>query len=94
MCATLISEVCVTGYQLFVTRHVLRTQSLFTGIWKYALAGGLMFTLVFRLNVTMLASYLNLGLQIAVGALLYLGLLLLLQPPVLRNAAKLRTYLH
>ncbi|KFL89047.1 Membrane protein involved in the export ofO-antigen teichoic acid lipoteichoic acid [Lactiplantibacillus plantarum] len=94
MCATLISEVCVTGYQLFITRHVLHAQSLFTGIWKYTLAGGLMFTFVFRLNVTMTASYLNLCLQIGVGVLLYLGLILLLQPPVLRNAIKLRNNLH
>lgn len=94
MCATLISEVCVTGYQLFITRHVLHAQSLFTGIWKYTLAGGLMFTFVFRLNVTMPASYLNLCLQIGVGVLLYLGLILLLQPPVLRNAIKLHNNLH
>lgn len=53
-----------------------------------------MFLLIFCLNVTMPAPYLNLGLQIGVGTLSYLGLLLLLQPPVLRNATKLRTYLH
>ncbi|QYD00687.1 polysaccharide biosynthesis C-terminal domain-containing protein [Lactiplantibacillus plantarum] len=79
---------------VFVTRHALRTQSLFAGIWKYTLAGGIMFLLIFCLNVTMPAPYLNLGLQIGVGTLSYLGLLLLLQPPVLRNATKLRTYLH
>lgn len=53
-----------------------------------------MFTFVFRLNVTMPASYLNLCLQIGVGVLLYLGLILLLQPPVLRNAIKLHNNLH
>lgn len=91
MCATLISEVCVTGYQLVVTRHTLATRQLFTGSLKYVLAGVVMFAVVYALNISMTASYLNLALQIGIGALIYVGLLFLLQPPVLTNAAKLRT---
>ena len=90
MLATLISEVCVTGYQLVITRHVLQTRQLFAGTVKYAVAGGLMFGVVYALNINMPASYPNLALQIGLGALIYLGLILLLQPPVLANAAKLR----
>lgn len=91
MCATLISEVCVTGYQLVVTRHTLATRQLFTGSLKYVLAGVVMFVVVYALNISMTASYLNLALQIGIGALIYAGLLFLLQPPILTNAAKLRT---
>ncbi|MBU7468908.1 polysaccharide biosynthesis C-terminal domain-containing protein, partial [Lactiplantibacillus plantarum] len=91
MCATLISEVCVTGYQLVVTRHTLATRQLFTASLKYVLAGVIMFVVIYALNINMTASYLNLALQIGIGALIYIGLLFLLQPPVLTNAAKLRT---
>ncbi|MGA3233672.1 polysaccharide biosynthesis C-terminal domain-containing protein [Lactiplantibacillus pentosus] len=94
MLATLISEICVTGYQLIVTRHSLKTRSLFTGALKYALAGAIMFAVVYGLNITMAASYLNLAMQIGVGALIYGGLILMLQPPVLANAAKLRSRVH
>lgn len=89
MVATLISEVCVTGYQLVVTRQTLATRQLFTGSLKYVIAGVIMFVVVYTLNVNTAASYLNLALQIGIGALTYVGLLFLLQPPVLTNAAKL-----
>ena len=53
-----------------------------------------MFAVVYGLNITMAASYLNLAMQIGVGALIYGGLILILQPPVLANAAKLRSRVH
>ncbi|MBP5843502.1 polysaccharide biosynthesis C-terminal domain-containing protein, partial [Lactiplantibacillus plantarum] len=67
------------------------TRQLFTASLKYVLAGVIMFVVIYALNINMTASYLNLALQIGIGALIYIGLLFLLQPPVLTNAAKLRT---
>ncbi|MBP5843507.1 flippase, partial [Lactiplantibacillus plantarum] len=67
------------------------TRQLFTGSLKYVLAGVIMFVVIYALNISMTASYLNLALQIGIGTLIYVGILFLLQPPVLTNAAKLRT---
>ncbi|WP_047999288.1 polysaccharide biosynthesis C-terminal domain-containing protein [Lactiplantibacillus herbarum] len=94
MLATLISEICVTGYQLIVTRHDLQVRQLFAGSHKYLGAGIIMFIVVYHLNVNMATSYPNLILQIVLGSLIYIGCLMLLQPPVLNSIAQLKSRLQ
>ncbi|CAM3281824.1 oligosaccharide flippase family protein [Lactiplantibacillus plajomi] len=82
MVATLISELCVTGYQLYATRHQLNFRPLIGGTLQYVLAGMLMFAVTYYLNVTMRPSFTNLMLQIIIGALVYVILLIGLRPPI------------
>jgi len=83
--ATLISEFLVTAYQLFVVRRQLNTLRLFTNCLKYFVAGIVMFLVVYQLNVTMQIGVLSLIIQVVEGALIYCGILLILQPSLLNE---------
>ncbi len=90
MIATLISEGCVTLYQLFITRNQLALKPAFYGFVKYLIAGLIMFTLVFFLNQTMPISLKSLFFQIIIGGIVYLLLIVLLQPPIWHNLKRIR----
>ncbi|WP_338210110.1 polysaccharide biosynthesis C-terminal domain-containing protein [Lactiplantibacillus paraxiangfangensis] len=80
MVATVISELTVTVYQLSKVRRVLPFSLLFKNMWIYLLAGLFMFIPVFYLNINMKITVINLALQIIEGLLIYVGILLILQP--------------
>ena len=90
MVATLLSECCVTGYQLYVTRHDLNLLPLLSSFLKYLGAGFIMFLVVYSLNVNMRISILSLIFQISIGSLTYIGLLLILQPQIFTTAKALK----
>lgn len=90
MLATLISEACVTGYQLWVTRQDLSWHQLSRGSWKYWLAGITMFTVVYRLNTTMAVRPITLAFQIVLGMVIYVGLLFVLRPPIFASIKVLK----
>ncbi|VDG23465.1 polysaccharide biosynthesis protein [Lactobacillus plantarum subsp. plantarum ST-III] [Lactiplantibacillus mudanjiangensis] len=82
MLATVTSEFAVTIYQLFVVKQTLQWSRLFENVWKYLLAGVLMFIAVFLLNGVMKITVVSLSEQIVEGMLIYLGVLLILQPRI------------
>lgn len=90
MLATLISETCVTGYQLFVTRHQLAFKPLIGGWGKYLLSGAIMFGVIYYLNRSMQASFKNLLLQIGIGSIIYLMMLLLTRPPIWHTLKRIK----
>ncbi|MFC6295355.1 polysaccharide biosynthesis C-terminal domain-containing protein [Lactiplantibacillus daoliensis] len=89
MIATLISELCVTVYQLYVVHSDLLPSILFKNLWKYSVAGFLMFIFVFPLSLIMKVNTFNLSAQISIGILTYIGSILVLQPSILKHLNKL-----
>ena len=53
MWSTVISEISVTLYQLWVVRGLLSYKILFSNSWKYLLAGTIMFIPVFCMNLNL-----------------------------------------
>lgn len=82
MVATLLSEFCVTAYQMFVTRKKLEFRKLMFNSIKYIFAGLCMLIVVFMLNTTMKLTVINLVEQIVEGILIYCGILFILQPSI------------
>ena len=86
MWPTVLSEISVTAYQLFVVRKSLDIRKMFSGNWKYLLSGIVMFVPVFWLNTHMKASWLWMLIEILIGIIIYVMMLLLLKPPVIHQA--------
>lgn len=89
MWATLLSEVAVTGYQLYVVRKDLDLSLMFQSSWKYLLASGVMFVAVFGMNTHLKASWLWLICEVAVGVVIYAGLVYFLKAPIIDQAKNL-----
>ncbi|MFT8406303.1 polysaccharide biosynthesis C-terminal domain-containing protein, partial [Liquorilactobacillus nagelii] len=62
--ATVISETCVTGYQLWVVRKMISFHLLFLNLPKYLIAGVLMFIPVFWINNSVHTSILSIGAEV------------------------------
>lgn len=89
MWSTVLSEISVTAYQLFVVRKSLNIRKMFAGSWKYLLSGIVMFVPVFWLNTHMKASWLWMLVEVAAGIVIYVGMVLLLRAPVLDQLKEL-----
>ncbi|MFC6260623.1 flippase [Levilactobacillus fujinensis] len=83
--ATVISEVVVTAYQLFVIRDMVSYRNLFADGWKFLVAAVTMFIPVFWLNMTMSVTAVSLALQVTLGIGIYFGILSILKPDILRD---------
>ncbi|KRN28358.1 PST family polysaccharide transporter [Lactobacillus selangorensis] len=86
MWSTVLSEVAVTGYQLWVVRHDIDIPRLFTNLWKYLVAGAVMFVVVYWMNLHFTMGYVMLVVEATVGAVIYAVLILILKPTVLQTA--------
>lgn len=89
MWSTVLSEISVTAYQLFVVRKSLDIRKMFAGSWKYLLSGIVMFVPVFWLNTHMKASWLWMLVEVALGVVVYAGMVCLLRAPVLDQLKEL-----
>jgi len=87
--ATLISEVVVTGYQLLSVHSQVSYRMLFNDLPKYLISGIIMFIVVYNLNISMRISIFSLVLQVAEGILVYIGMILTLQPRILSEASNI-----
>lgn len=87
--ATVISEACVTGYQLWVVRKTIKYWQLFLNLPKYLLAGLVMFIPVFWINNTVHTSILSIGAEVLLGMIIYVLMILLLRPTILEKAKKM-----
>lgn len=81
--ATIISELVVTGTQLYFVRKTLNISSLYKGTWKYLLSAILMFGIVRWMNTILTGSLPNFLIEIFVGAVFYLIMLILLKANIL-----------
>ena len=84
--ATTISEFFVTAAQLVLIRTTISRRRLFKNIWKYFVSGAIMFVVVFRLDNIMNMNIINLSVQVAIGALVYVCCLLILKASIVKQA--------
>ena len=89
MWSTVLSESGVTLYQLIVIRGLLSYKELFKGTWKYLLSGLGMFLLVFWMNIHLKDSWLIMGLEVAVGVIIYTIMVIILRAPIVGQAKQL-----
>lgn len=101
MISTVISEFAVMLYQVWVVMkksRQLEFAEFFEDTWKYLIAGGIMFAIVFSLDRMTSTSLVWLGLEIIIGGIIYfvaiIGLrprVILLLQEILKNKVKNRT---
>lgn len=70
--ATVLSEFAVTAIQVYFIRHQVKISQLFTSVWKYLVAGVVMYGVVRYLNRIQAGSFINFTIQAAIGAFIYL----------------------
>jgi O-antigen/teichoic acid export membrane protein len=78
MISTVISEISVTAYQLYVTRKELRISLLFKDIWKYLVPGLIMALVVWQLGASMSTKIITVVVQVVIGGVIYIALAYLL----------------
>lgn len=83
--ATVCSEISVTSYQIWFMKRQIDYKELFRDLWKCLLAGIIMFVIVFRLNMVLNMTIVTLILEILIGALIYLALIYILKPNILKE---------
>jgi O-antigen/teichoic acid export membrane protein len=88
--ATVISEISVTGYQLYAIRDEVSYKCLFADTYKYLFAGIIMFIAVYVLNMWLPVTWLALALEMAFGAILYILIIFLWKANVFTIIDKLR----
>ena len=89
--ATVISEMSVTVYQLFIIHKQLNLHTLFSDLSKYLIAGLVMFLIVFKISLLTPASWIFILLEITVGIIIYVVLLIFLKAEIIN---KLKFIMH
>lgn len=89
MWSTVVSELSVTLYQLWVVRHLLSYKALFKGSWKYFISGLIMFLAVFWMNRNLKNSWLIMAVEVLAGVVIYAVLVLILRAPIVYEARDL-----
>ncbi|ASC08771.1 flippase [Pediococcus pentosaceus] len=87
--STVLSELAVTGYQLYVLRNQIKYRSLFTDTGKYLLAGFIMFIVVFVVDGKLNSSWTMLIIEVLVGIIIYAGLLIVMKAKIIKDAMKM-----
>ncbi|MEH1646891.1 flippase [Pediococcus pentosaceus] len=87
--STVLSELAVTGYQLYVLRDQIKYRSLFTDTGKYLLAGFIMFIVVFVVDGKLNSSWTMLIIEVLVGIIIYAGLLIVMKAKIIKDAMKM-----
>ncbi|KRL87470.1 flippase [Ligilactobacillus apodemi] len=80
MYATVLSELVVTGYQLWYVRKLVSMKKLFTNVYKYLFAGIVMFIPVFLIDNAVKTSVISLALEVILGIVIYVVMILILRP--------------
>ncbi|MFC6177409.1 polysaccharide biosynthesis C-terminal domain-containing protein [Companilactobacillus huachuanensis] len=86
--ATVISEVAVTGYQMWSVRKQISYRQLFSDIHKYLLAGILMFGVIFKLDSVLASSCFALIGEIFIGVVVYLILIVIFKVELVNKLRK------
>ncbi|WP_367599953.1 polysaccharide biosynthesis C-terminal domain-containing protein [Pediococcus pentosaceus] len=84
--STVLSELAVTGYQLYVLRHQISYRSLFKDTEKYVLAGIIMFLVVFVLDGRLINNWTSLIIEVFIGIAIYTILLVIMKAKIIEDA--------
>lgn len=86
MWSTVLSETSVTLYQLWAVKDLLTLKKLFADSWKYFVAGLVMFISIFWMNTHLNKSWLMMGIEVIVGAIIYGIMILILRASIIKEA--------
>lgn len=89
MLATVISEICVTSYQLWTIRKNVSYRKLFQNFWKYLLSGVVMFVPIFKINNMVSSTIVSILLEVVLGIVVYFVMILLLRPTIVNKAKEI-----
>ena len=89
--ATVISEMSVTVYQIFIIHKQLNLHTLFSDLSKYLIAGLVMFLIVLKISLLTPTSWIFILLEITVGIIIYVVLLIFLKAEIIN---KLKFIMH
>jgi O-antigen/teichoic acid export membrane protein len=87
--STILSELTVTGYQLYVLRRQIDYRSLFVDTGKYFLAGVVMFVVIFVLDGKLSNSWIMLIVEVVAGILIYIILLIVMKAKIIKDASNI-----
>ncbi|MCO6543250.1 MAG: polysaccharide biosynthesis C-terminal domain-containing protein [Lactobacillus sp.] len=85
MIVTVLSEITVTGYELYSIRNDICLNLLFKDIWKYFVSGLVMFLVVLILNINLKFNILIMAIEILFGSFIYFFILWFLKPRILKK---------
>ena len=88
--ATVISEMSVTVYQIFIIHKQLNLHTLFSDLSKYLIAGLVMFLIVFKISLLTPTSWIFILLEITVGIIIYVVLLIFLKAEIINKLKFIR----
>lgn len=86
---TVLSEFSVLLIQLLFIHGTIKRRQLFKSIWKYVLAGLIMYLVVNRLNLIMKINIANLAFQILAGIAIYIVVLIVDKAPIIKQAQEI-----
>lgn len=87
--ATVLSELSITLYQLFLVRKQIIYHELFFDWYKYLLSGLFMFEVVFELDKILPITWKSLILEVFIGMIIYTLLLILFKARIIDDAKSL-----
>lgn len=82
---TVLTEIVVTIYQLFLVRKQISISKLFKNTLKYLLASTVMFVIVFYLNMRWDFNIIFAILEVLIGIVIYIIIILLLKPTIVNQ---------
>lgn len=82
--ATVISEIGVTSYELYIISSEIEISLFFKEVWKYLISGLIMAVSVFYLNELLLFNVTVLFLDVLVGITIYISMLIFLRASFLK----------
>lgn len=88
MVAMVMSETSVTLYQIIIVRRYIPLYKLFKEVWKYFVAGLIMFIIVSALNKILVCSWITIILEVLVGIIIYCVILIVFKASVLKDLQK------
>lgn len=74
MISTVVSEISVTAYQLYVVRDELKLRELFKGIWRYLVPGVIMAVLVWIIGMELPTRIGTVLIQVIAGGIIYVAI--------------------
>lgn len=83
MISTVLSELSVTSYQLYIVKDDLNLREMLQEFWKYLLSGLIMFVVVLTMNLKLSFNMTQLIIQAVIGIIIYCSILWITRPRIL-----------
>lgn len=88
MISTVLSELSVTSYQLYIVKDDLNLREMLQEFWKYLLSGLIMFVVVLTMNLKLSFNMTQLIIQAVIGIIIYCSILWITRPRILNYLKK------